>query len=130
MSSFRDTPMRLGSLLVERGYVKIEDLEAALSKQSDGKQEKLLGEILVDLNLCSEDQIVECLAAEYGVPYAKLETRLFDSKITDVLPRDFLEANLVLPLFLVRNTLTVAVPEPSNLFLIEELRALTGHEIQ
>ncbi len=130
MSSFRDTPMRLGSLLLDRGYVKIEDLEAALNKQSDGKQEKLLGEILVDLNICTEDQIVECLAAEYGVPYAKLETRLFDSKIIDVLPREFLEANLVLPLFLVRNTLTVAVPEPSNLFLIEELRSLTGHEIQ
>ncbi len=130
MTSFSDLPMRLGNLLLERGYVTIEDIETALSKQSDGKQEKLLGEILVDLNICTEDQIVECLAAEYGVPYAKLETRLFDSKIIEVLPREFLEANLVLPLFLVRNTLTVAVPEPSNLFLIEELRAITGHEIQ
>ena len=48
---------------------------------------------------CTEDQIVECLAAEYGVPYAKLDARLFDPKIVDVLPREYIEKNLVLPLF-------------------------------
>ena len=40
------------------------------------------------VELCSEDQVVECLAAEYGVPYAKLDARLLDLKIVDVLPRD------------------------------------------
>ena len=41
----------------------------------------------------------------------------YDPKIVDFFPRDYIEANLVLPLFLVRDTLTVAVAEPSNLFL-------------
>jgi len=82
------------------------------------------------LEYCCEDQIVECLAAEYGVPYAKLEARLYDPKIVDVLPREYIENNLVLPLFIVRGTLTIAVSEPSNLFLIEEIRALSNLEVQ
>ena len=123
-------PQRLGTLLLDRGYLSIESLERALGHQQEGGEGKLLGEILVDLNVCTEEQIVECLAAEYGVPYAKLETRHYDPKVVDLIPRDYIEANLVLPLFLVRDTLTVAVAEPSNLFLVEELRSVTRRKIQ
>jgi type IV pilus assembly protein PilB len=123
-------PQRLGNLLIERGYLTLEQLESALSHQHDTGERKLLGEILVDLEYCSEDQVVECLAAEYGVPYAKLESRLFDQKIVDVLPREYIEKNLVLPLFIVRKVLTIAVAEPANMFLIDELRRLTEMEVQ
>jgi type IV pilus assembly protein PilB len=123
-------PHRLGDLLVARGYLSEERLEAALAQQRQEGRHKLLGEILVELEYCSEDQIVECLAAEYGVPYAKLDARLIDLKIADVLPRDYIEQNLVLPLFLVRGALTVAVSEPSNLFLIEQLRQLANAQVQ
>ncbi len=123
-------PQRLGTLLLDRGYLSIESLERGARASARRGRGKLLGEILVDLNVCTEEQIVECLAAEYGVPYAKLETRHYDPKIVDLIPRDYIEANLVLPLFLVRDTLTVAVAEPSNLFLIEELRSLTRRNMQ
>jgi type IV pilus assembly protein PilB len=125
-----DAPQRLGTLLLDRGYLSLETLEKALAQQQASTEGKLLGEILVDLNVCTEEQIVECLAAEYGVPYAKLEPRLYDPKIVDLLPREYVEANSVLPLFLVRETLTVAVAEPSNVFLIEELRNLTRRQVQ
>jgi type IV pilus assembly protein PilB len=125
-----DAPQRLGTLLLDRGYLSLEVLQKALTQQQGSTEGKLLGEILVDLNVCTEEQIVECLAAEYGVPYAKLETRLYDPKVIDLLPREYIEANLVLPLFLVRDTLTVAVAEPSNVFLIEELRTLTRRQVQ
>jgi type IV pilus assembly protein PilB len=123
-------PRRLGDLLVARGYISPEGLQAALAQQKQGGQNHLLGEILVERNFCTEDQVVECLAAEYGVPYAKLDARLMDVKIVDVLPREFIEKNLVLPLFVIRGVLTLAVPEPSNLFLIEEVRSLTNHQVQ
>jgi len=41
----------------------------------------------VELQFCNEDQITECLATIYGVPYAKLEPRIADPRIVDVLPR-------------------------------------------
>jgi len=130
MATTSSISQRLGDLLVDRGYISAEQLQSALEHQQQGGRSKLLGEILVELEYCCEDQIVECLAAEYGVPYAKLEARLYDPKIVDVLPREYIENNLVLPLFIVRGTLTIAVSEPSNLFLIEEIRALSNLEVQ
>lgn len=128
MSPASGTP-RLGNVLIERGFVTIEQLNAALTEQRAGGG-KLLGEILADRGFCSEDQITECLAAVYGVPYAKLEPRIADPKIVDCLPREYVEKNLVFPLFKVRDTLTVAVTEPTNLFLLDELHALTNLEVQ
>lgn len=130
MSTLSQPTPRLGSLLLERGYLSAESLEKALERQLDGSRSKLLGEILVDQGICSEDQVVECLATEYGVPYAKLEARLYDPGVTEILAREYIEHNTVLPLFLVRDTLTVAVPEPSNLFLISEIGNLTRKHVQ
>jgi type IV pilus assembly protein PilB len=130
MSIATSAPRRLGDLLVEKGFLTPEGLHSALARQKQDSRGKLLGEILVEGEFCSEDQVVECLAVEYGVPYAKLDARLSDAKIVDVLPRDYIEQNLVLPLFAVRGVLTVAVHEPSNLFLIDEIRGLSNLQVQ
>ena len=122
-------PPRLGNILVERGYITVEQLQAALEEQRKGTG-KLLGEILIERGFCTDDQVIECLATVYGMPYAKLEPRLADPRAIDVLPREYIEKNLVFPLYKIRHTLTIAVCEPTNLFLIDELRSLTGSEVQ
>jgi type IV pilus assembly protein PilB len=130
MTLLQDAPVKLGNILVEREFLTLAQLQAALAEQGKSRKSRLFGEIVVDLGFCSEDQVVECLAAGYGVPYAKLEARLHDPKIVDILPREFIEKNLVFPLFCVGDALTVAVTEPANLFLTEELRTRTGKDIQ
>ncbi|UUO08827.1 Flp pilus assembly complex ATPase component TadA [Blastopirellula sp. J2-11] len=122
--------MRLGNVLTKRGFVTIEQLEGALDYQKNKGKSKLLGEILVELGYCSEDQIIECLAVEYGIPYAKLEARLYDPKVIGILQREYIEKNLVLPLFLIDDVLTIAVTEISNLFLIDEIQTLTDKQVQ
>ena len=130
MTISAEKPMNLGDALIGHGYLTQEQLDEALDHQQRIGKTRLLGEILVDMSYCSEDQIFECLAAGYGVPYARLEPRLMDPNVVELLPRDYMERNLVLPLFCIRDVLTVAVSEPSNLFLIDELRHVTGNEIQ
>ena len=130
MTISTEIPMNLGDALVDRGYVTHEHLEEALAHQQRIGKTRLLGEILVDMAFCTEDQVAECLATGYGVPYAKLDPRLMDPDVVELLPREYIERNLVLPLFSIRGVLTVAVSEPSNLFLIDELRHNTGKEIQ
>jgi type IV pilus assembly protein PilB len=130
MSIAHAAPQRLGNVLIERGYLTLDQLQSALDYQRQAGKNKLLGEILVDLDYCSEDQVVECLAVEYGVPYAKLDSRLFDPKTIDVLPREYIEKHLILPLFCIRDVLTIAISEPSNLFLIDEIGSLTGKNVQ
>src|SRR5688500_1789381 len=102
----------LGQLLLSRGLLKQEQLERALEEQKRSNHQKLLGEILVELRICSEDQITEALAQAYGVPYARVSPKVADPKVIAALPKEFLEKHQVLPLFLVDRVLTVAVPEP------------------
>ncbi|MFO0885396.1 MAG: ATPase, T2SS/T4P/T4SS family [Pirellulales bacterium] len=124
-------PKRLGNILVERGYLTVEQLQSALKSQKQGTSHgKLLGELLVEMGLCSDDQVAEGLAAVYDVPFAKLEPRFADPKLIELLPREYLEKNLVFPLFCVRGMLTLAVVEPSNLFLMDEIVGLTKLQIQ
>jgi hypothetical protein len=80
----------LGQLLIEKGVIQSDQLERALEEQRRNNHQKLLGEVLVELHLCTEDQITESLAAAYGVPYARISPRVADPKVISVLPRDFL----------------------------------------
>ena len=61
MSTTPTAPLRLGNILVERGFITLEQLQAALAQQREGGG-KLLGEILVERNFCTDDQVIECLA--------------------------------------------------------------------
>jgi type IV pilus assembly protein PilB len=120
----------LGQLLIEKGILQPDQLDRALAEQRRGNHQKLLGEVLVELRLATDDQVTESLAGGYGIPYARISPRVADPKIISVLPREFLEKHQVLPLFLVEGILTVAVPEPANVFLLEEIERVSGHTAQ
>ncbi|HVP72797.1 MAG TPA: ATPase, T2SS/T4P/T4SS family [Phycisphaerales bacterium] len=122
--------LRLGDILVERKLISAEQLKQALEVQTQKGHKKLLGEVLIDLGFVTEQQVLEILAESYGVPFATHTARLADPKVLEVLPREFIETHKVLPLFLVRGVLTVAVSEPTNLFLTEEIQRLTGYQVQ
>ena len=122
--------LQLGQLLQERGIVTAEQIEQALAEQSEKGHRKLLGELLVELGYCTENQIASALAQAYGLPYAQVTPKLCDAKMLEVLPREFLEEHIVLPLFKVYDVLTVAVSEPTNVFLIDEIEHITGCRVQ
>ena len=127
---FKGGKLQLGEMLVERGLITRPQLADALQEQERHGKRKLLGEVLIELAFVSEEQVVEALASVYGVPYARLTPRIADPRVTDRLPRQFVESHHVLPLFLVDGTLTVAVSEPANLFLVEEIERLSGLQCQ
>jgi type IV pilus assembly protein PilB len=122
--------LRLGEVLVERGLVTAEQLKQALEVQTQKGHKRLLGEVLIELGFVTEQQVLEILAESYGIPFTTHTARLADPKVLEVLPRDFIETHKVLPLFLVRGVLTLAVSEPTNLFLTEEVQRLTGYQVQ
>ena len=121
---------RLGDLLVRRGYLTADRLQEALRLQKEGDQSRLLGEVLVEREFCTEEHVLECLAVEFQLPFVRLDARLFDPKVVELLPRDFIEKHVVLPLFKVRDTLTVAVAEPSDVFLLDRLKAVARCDVQ
>ena len=116
----------LGQLLVGSGLLQQAQLDLALEEQRRTDGQKLLGEILIEQKWCSPEQVAEALAQGYGVPFARITPRLADPKVIHLLPRAFIERNVVLPLFKVEGVLTVAVPEPADVFLLEEIERLGG----
>ena len=120
----------LGQVLVANGLLTQEAIDALLEAQSRSPTRRLLGEMLLEQGLVSEEQLCEALAECSNVPYAKVSPKICDPRIIEVLPREFIEKHTVLPMFLVKGVLTVAMAEPSNLFLVEEIKHLTGHSVQ
>ncbi len=122
--------LQLGQLLLSRGIVTEEQIEQALARQHRSGHNRLLGELLVEMGFCSENQIASALAEAYGVPYAQITPKLCDPVVMELLPRDFLEEHKILPLFKVFDVLTIAVSEPANVFLIDEVERLSGCRVQ
>ncbi|MHC4571236.1 MAG: GspE/PulE family protein, partial [Planctomycetota bacterium] len=121
---------QLGQLLLAHGIVTPEQIEKALVEQKEKGHRKLLGELLVEMNYCTENQIASALAEAYGVPYAQVSPKICDAKTLEILPREFLEEHITLPLFKVYDVLTVAVSEPTNVFLMDEIERLSGCKVQ
>jgi type IV pilus assembly protein PilB len=130
MKEMAATKLQLGEILRQKGIITAEQIEEVLSRQSDSGHQKLLGELLVEKGYCSENDIASALAEAYGVPYAQISPKICDPNIIEILPRDFLEEHYVLPLFRVGDVLTVAVSEPTNVFLIDEIERLSGCTVQ
>jgi type II secretory ATPase GspE/PulE/Tfp pilus assembly ATPase PilB-like protein len=130
MTTATKTRARLGDLLVSRGVITREQLAHALDVQRQGQQEKLLGEILIDLEYATAEEILSSVAEGCGVPFAVLTPQLADPAVRDVLPEAFCQKHAVLPLFRVRNVLTVALSEPANVFLVDEIAHLCGASVQ
>jgi len=125
-----ENKMQLGQLLLARNIVTAEQIEKALAEQKEKGHHKLLGELLVEMDYCTENQIASALAEGYNVPYAQVSPKICDAKTLEILPREFLEEHIILPLFKVGDVLTVAVSEPTNVFLIDEIQRISGCKTQ
>ena len=123
-------PPRVGDLLLDQGIITPDQLQKALAFQKSSAHRKLLGEVLIELDFVTNDQVMEALAQAYGVPFMRLTPQHVDPKVVKLLDREFVAKHHALPLFLVENKLTIALCEPTNVFLVEEVERLTGHSLQ
>jgi len=123
----RKTKKRLGEMLIEAGLIDNLQLEKALEF---GKKHGLrLGKALTRLNMCAEEDIIKVISEQLDIPYLDVGNILFDPDVVTMVPENFAKRNTVLPLFLVEDTLTVAVADPLNIYLIDDLANITSKKI-
>jgi type IV pilus assembly protein PilB len=115
---------RLGEALVAQGVITQEQLDRALNEQKDSGQ--LLGEMLVEQNVIGAATLVHTLAKTMGVRGVLLRHGLIDPAVIGILGEEEAERMLVVPMFKVHDTLTVAMAEPHALPTIDRIRTLTG----
>jgi type IV pilus assembly protein PilB len=96
------------------------------------KQDKSvrLGEILVDMGLVTQEDVAKAIWEQKQIPYVDLDTYAIDPIVIELVPEKLARAYRALPIFKVVNTLTVAMVDPLDLIAIDELQVRTGCEIE
>ena len=119
---------RLGDELVEKKLITEGQLKTALDMQvSEGK---LLGKILVQQKLIKEADLLPVLAQLLQVPYIKLNSKLYDVAVLDVLEKEQAAQLCVFPLFKVNNVLYIATPSPLSIHVNDEIEERTNCKIK
>jgi type IV pilus assembly protein PilB len=119
---------RIGEMLVQLGRLDSHQLQAALAHQRQwgGK----LGGAIVRLGFLGEPAILQAVGQQLGVPFIVIGDREIPPKVLALVPRKIAQARRVLPLELAfdtrRRTLVVAVGDPADLTVIDELAFVTG----
>ncbi len=124
----RISRLSLTDVLLKEGFITEEDLKKAEQHQRDNGG--LLSYVLVKVGLVTEEQIVVGLAEQLGIPHMKLTHYKLDPKVVELLPERIIRKDKVIPLSQSGNTLTVATADPLNVLVIDDLKALTGCNIQ
>jgi type IV pilus assembly protein PilB len=118
---------RLGEILLREGLVTREQLAQALAEQKNTKHR--LGYVLVKLGLVQELEITKVLARQYRMPAVDLSRFDVDPKIIKLVPADLATKSVVLPLKREGRTLTVAMADPTDLGLLEDLKFITRFDL-
>jgi type IV pilus assembly protein PilB len=118
---------RLGEILMRDGLLSREQLAQALAEQKASKQR--LGFVLVKLGLVAELEITKILARQYRMPAVDLSRFEVDPKILKLVPADMATKGVVLPLKREGRTLTVAMADPSDMGLLEDLKFITRFDL-
>lgn len=120
--------VRVGEALIRSGDISEQQLEQALvDQQQSGRR---LGELLVEQGVISGSSLVRALAICLGTRGCIIRHGLVDPEVLGLIGEQEAERLRVIPMFVVRGVLTVAMAEPQSVPTIDRLRALTGHEIQ
>jgi type IV pilus assembly protein PilB len=119
---------KLGEILVRENLLTPQQLREALDYQREHGGR--LGYNLVKLGLVADDMITAVLSRQYGVPSVNLELFDIDETVLRLIPREVAEKYSVLPLSRVGATLTLAMVDPTNVFAMDDIKFMTGLNIE
>jgi type IV pilus assembly protein PilB len=120
--------VKLGQLLIASSIISEEQLKQALTVQrKDGGR---LGTNLVKLGFLTEDKLVAFLSKQYGVPSINLSDYKIDPGVLKLIPADMAKKYLIMPIARVGATLTVGMADPSNVFAIDDVKFMTGYNVE
>ena len=118
----------LGEALVERGLVTPEKLKKA--KDEADRTKEPLRRVLIRLGMVEEDAIISFFEQQLGIPRIDFSNYLLDPKVVDILPENFCRKNLIIPMFKIKGAVTIAMVDPLDIFVLDEVRLKTKCEVE
>ena len=118
---------KLGEILVSQGRLTPDRLAELLRRQK--QTSKPLGHLLIDEQVLTPDELKNILGEQLGIPHIWLRKGLMDPRITHLLPKEKAVLFQVIPMFRVRNVLTLATADPHAFFVFDEVSQITGLDV-
>ncbi len=119
---------RLGELLVRNKLIDEKQLAKALEEQRTGGGR--LGASLVKLGYLQEEDLAAFLSRQYGVPSINLSEFEIDQSVIQLIPADVVQKYQLVPVNRAGATLIVAMTDPSNIFAIDDIKFMTGYNVE
>ena len=119
-----DRKKALEENLFEQGIITAEQMEQARSIHQKTPR-KRLGQVLLEMGVVKEAELQACLAAQYELPFIRVEREMVDEKALGKLDLTFVEEHNVLPLCFEDDKLVIATTDPTNVFLLDEIQRKT-----
>jgi type IV pilus assembly protein PilB len=119
---------RIGELLVKQNLLTTEQLRKA--REEAKAQGQRLGAQITKLGFLQENQLSEFVAKQYGVPDINLDEFDIDAAVIQLIPEEVAHKHLVIPVNRAGSTLILATPDPSNIFAIDDIKFLTGYNVE
>jgi type IV pilus assembly protein PilB len=117
----------IGQMLVEKGLITQAQLDEALKVQKNTTEQ--LGRILVDLGYLAERDVLRAHAEQLGIPFLELGQVSVDEDVARAIPQSVVQRYSAVPIRRSGNRLTVAMTDPQNVFALDDIRLITGYEI-
>jgi type IV pilus assembly protein PilB len=128
MTTVKRKSKQLGQILIELGYITPEQLETALEEHR--KTPKSLGRVLIDLGMIKEADLVRALAEQVGLEFVDLNEFPIDATATVLLPEALSRRYRAIPIGERDGRLLVAMSDPANVYALDDIRTITGREVQ
>ena len=125
----KTTNLRIGDILVEKGYVTPDQMNQALAWQKEHR-DKRVGQILMELGFVSESQVLDALASRLHLNIVDVAQLSVDLQAVGKVSREVCEKNLILPVSLQGHNMEIVTNDPLNYFALEEVRQQTGCHLE
>ncbi len=122
--------VRIGDLLRGGGHLTPDAVEQILRTQSEEKNHRRFGEIVLDAGLVGEDVVYQALAELFGLAYIDLDTIRSSPDAAALLPLVFIRQKCVVPVSFTGRVLTVAFDDKPDYGLVRDIRFITGVEVR
>lgn len=119
---------RIGELLVKENLLSSEQLLKAREEAATKGQR--LGAQITALGFMDEEELTEFVAKQYGVPSINLDDFEIEPEVLALIPEDVANKHSVVPVNRAGSTLILATADPSNIFALDDIKFLTGYNIQ
>jgi type IV pilus assembly protein PilB len=119
---------RLGELLVREKLISLQQLRQAQEEQRKGGGN--LGYALAKLGYISDNEITNFLSTQYRVPAVNLDEYEIDPDMTKLVSKEVCEKHKIIPLSRSGAALVVAMADPTNLHAIDDIKFLTGFNVE